>query len=128
MDSAIVVALVGVGGSCVLAPTITAIINYIQNHKGQTAKRLDAIEEKIERSEAQRARTQILRFADEVYIGQLHSKEHFEEILEQMSIYNDYCAEHPQFRNERTVMAQAEIKEIYKSCIEKHSFLGERRK
>lgn len=130
MTDAITIALISFGGAIIGSGGITAVINHILSHKGKTAKQLDHIEEeikaldcKIDRNEAQHARTQILRFADEIYLGQKHTKEHFDEILGQINIYNTYCSDHKDFENQRTVQAQKRITDVYEQCLEKHTFL-----
>ena len=85
--------------------------------------RLDVLDAKIDRNEAQRARTQILRFNDELYMGKMHTKEHFDEILAACDSYNKYCDTHPDFENMRTVKAQERISEIYDKCAKNHLFL-----
>ena len=84
---------------------------------------LDSVRADSREDKAERARTQILRFADEIYQNQKHSKEHFDEILDCITFYNDYCADHPEFKNNRTVQAQKRINEVYAKCLKEHTFL-----
>lgn len=84
---------------------------------------IQGIKEEINEDRAIGARTQILRFADEIYQGQKHTKEHFDQILEACKKYNLYCDTHPDFENMQTVSAQERIKEIYQECMKKHTFL-----
>ena len=140
MTDAITIALISLGGAIIGSGGITALVNHILSRKGKTAKQLDhieteigevrddlkAVEAKVDRNEAQRARTQILRFADEVYQGQLHTKEHFDEILSACDAYNKFCDTHPEFENQRTMIAQEKIKDTYANCMDKHSFLEDR--
>ena len=147
MNTAIIVAILALLGT-VLAGTITAVTQYNLNKRAkkeeredQNAEKLDEIKEdmcelfrrteeiddKIDCNEAKRARTQILRFADEIYVGMLHTREHFEDILEIIDEYNKYCDEHPTFKNMRTVKAQKKIGEIFDKCEKEHSFLDSRK-
>jgi len=119
----IILAVIGSG-------IIQTIITTVSNHKGQTKKalegidnRLCAIEEKMEEEKVKNCRTRILRFADEIAENKKHSKEHFSDIFESINTYNAYCHEHPTFKNAQTVDAQEVINETYKSCIKNHSFL-----
>lgn len=68
-------------------------------------------------------RQRILRFNDEVITGKRHSQEHFDEILNDINIYEAYCSDHPEFKNNKAVIAIETIKEVYKDCIEDHDFL-----
>lgn len=75
--------------------------------------------------EAKAARVRILQFGDELYQDRdkRHTKERFDQILEDVSDYEDYCRTHPDFPNEKTVMTVENIKAIYRECLKKHSFL-----
>ena len=70
-----------------------------------------------------RARSRILRFNDEVMIGEEHSKEHFDEILKDIDRYEDYCEKNPSYENNKAVLAIKTIKEEYLYCLEHHDFL-----
>ena len=76
-----------------------------------------------EEKEALQNRTMILRFADEMYDNRYHSQDHFEEIMERIDKYEEYCNEHPGFKNGRTVISEEIIKKQYKECLERHSFV-----
>jgi hypothetical protein len=86
-------------------------------------KQLEIVEAKHDESEAKSARVRILRFGDELYQGKLHSKEHFEDILADITEYDTYCREHPNFKNERTKVTESVILSQYRKCTEEHSFL-----
>lgn len=86
----------------------------------------DELREHIQKTEEERidrARSRILRFNDEVMTGRAHSKEHFDEILEDIDKYEDYCFEHPDYENNKAILAIKTIKEEYLYCLEHHSFL-----
>ena len=90
--------------------------------------KLDGHIAKDDERNAVQCRIRILRFADEMYHGILHSKEHFEQILEDIRIYDEYCEGHKGFRNEITASSEELIKAQYDECMKKHSFLGEEEK
>lgn len=81
----------------------------------------------FEGSEAEKdalaARRRILRFNDELLRNEEHSKEYFDDILEDIKVYEDYCQQHPRFENVKTTMADKNIKRCYEHCMQKHSFL-----
>lgn len=98
--------------------------------KNKTQKAIEALTEKVDKiqytideREAVLSRTHILRFNDELYNGIQHSKEYFDQTLEDITTYDKFCEEHPQFKNARTVMAVENIKETYKKLLDTHSFL-----
>ena len=74
--------------------------------------------------DAQAARRRILRFNDELLRNVDHSKEYFDDILEDVRLYDVYCGEHKDFTNGKTVMATKNIKRCYENCMEKHTFLN----
>lgn len=86
-------------------------------------KRIEIVDAKHDESEAKSARVRILRFGDELYQGKRHSKEHFENILADITEYDQYCREHPEFKNERTKVTESVILKKYQECTEKRSFL-----
>lgn len=93
-------------------------------------KKLDSISDKVDKLERQacedkalQARTHILRFSDELYNGEKHSKEYFDDILSDVDRYEKYCEETPSFRNNRTVMSTQLIKDTYAKLMEEHKFL-----
>lgn len=98
-------------------------IKAIKTDQAAIKAEVKAVYETIDRNEAQRARTQILRFADELYMGKMHTKEHFDEILAACDSYNKFCDTHSDFENMRTVKAQEWISEVYNKCAKNHLFL-----
>lgn len=140
MDPSITLALITFGGTLLASGGATALIQHLLNKRGKNAEEFEKLngkidtldkfikdlDSKIDINEAQTARTQILRFADEIYNGQRHTREHFNEVLDTCGRYNKYCAEHPEFKNMRTVNAQERINEVYKKCERDHLFLDEK--
>lgn len=84
---------------------------------------LTMLNDAFDMMEAKEARYRILRFDDELLMGERHSKEHFDQLLVDIDIYEKYCMTHPKFPNNRCVMAMVHIKEIYKQCVAKNDFL-----
>lgn len=72
-----------------------------------------AVSEQLAEHKAVLARTHILRFADELRIG-THSKEYFEQQLQDIDTYDRYCESHPHFANGLTKMASQFIKDEYR--------------
>lgn len=92
--------------------------------------RIDNIEARMDKRDSEEAernarssRRSILRAADEIYSGQRHSKEYFEEILAYCDEYDRYCQTHPNFRNGKTHAAEKRIREVYERCLSEHDFL-----
>lgn len=72
---------------------------------------------------AEDRRVRILRFGDEILHDVKHSKEHFDNVLKDIASYEQYCRDHPEFENGRTVQTIEIIEETYKKCFETHTFL-----
>lgn len=72
---------------------------------------------------AKQCRMRILRFNDEILQGKLHTKEHFDEILDDITEYERYCDTHPNYINNKAVLAIHNIKHVYQDCLAKNSFL-----
>ena len=68
---------------------------------------------KIDENDIKLKRGRILTFADEIRRGLNHSKESYIQILDDITKYNQYCCRHPDFENERTVIASQVIKDSY---------------
>lgn len=69
------------------------------------------------------SRTHILRFGDEILHGASHSKEHFNQILLDISKYEQYCETHPQYRNDVAGATINQIKRTYQKCLDENNFL-----
>lgn len=102
------------------------VLNEISTLKS----RVDTLDERVQQSEAMQserdaktARTNILRFGDEIRIGTRHSKESFDEILSDITAYESYCATHQDFKNNRTKSTEKIIIEVYEHCLRTDSFL-----
>lgn len=84
----------------------------------------DRMDEQQAESEAKASRMRIQRFADELYGNVLHSKEHFDLILMDITAYNNYCDTHPDFVNEKTKFAEEIIRDRYEKCMRERTFRG----
>jgi hypothetical protein len=85
--------------------------------------KLDSHIQEDDQREAKRARIRILRFSDEILKKERHSKEHFCEVLEDITEYNRYCAQHPKFPNDKATISISHIEQTYKERLEKDDFL-----
>lgn len=97
---------------------------------GELIEKVDNLESQfnqMEKNDAEReaknARFRILRFGDECQQQVLHSQEHFDQIIEDIDQYETYCAEHPNFKNNKAVLTIANIKETYRRRVAANNFL-----
>lgn len=82
-------------------------------------KRLD---EKGDQRAAVSCRVRILRFEDELQGGRRHSKDSFDQVMTDITTYDNYCEAHPDFKNSQTVATVAHIKKVYAERLEKRDF------
>ena len=90
------------------------------------------VEEKNAREEdnAIMARIRILRFNDELLMAgkegsnyPRHSKESFDQTLDDITYYEDYCEDHKHFKNDKAAMAIKNVKRCYEKCCIDNDFL-----
>lgn len=96
------------------------------------SKRLDDIEKKLDghitmddRRMAESHRQRILHFNNELLRDIDHTHEEFREVLSEIDDYEEYCEGHPDYPNNRAVLAIENIREVYKERLKKHDFLQE---
>lgn len=114
---------------------ITLFINRFwakQDEKKGIQKSISDMDEKLnahiaadDERYAVQCRTRILSFADELINEpkHLHTQGQFEQTLQDITEYDQYCAEHPKFRNEITLRSAEIIRQIYEECAREHKFL-----
>ena len=78
------------------------------------ANDVSKLSDRLEEHKATLARTHILRFADELHNGTVHSDEYFRQQILDIDTYNTYCELHPEFANGLTRLASEYIREEYR--------------
>lgn len=134
----IITALLAVLGSSVVVEIIPIKINpwtWLARKIGKAilgdvTEQLSGISEQLKthieedaKDKAKHMRVRILRFADEILQGERHSQEHFNEILEDITEYNRYCASHPDFPNDKATISIGHIENVYRARLENNDFL-----
>ena len=103
-------------------------VNDLQSEIKGIKTEVDVLKKDEELERVRMARQRILRFNDEILFGRRHSKEHFDEILSDIDVYEDYCRTHEEYENNKAVLAIATIREVYKDCLKTHDFLTHAKK
>ena len=68
----------------------------------------------------------LIRANDEILsTAKHHTKEWFDQLLDDIDNYDRYCQAHPDYRNSVAVSAMNNLKRIYTNCLENNSFLKE---
>lgn len=89
----------------------------------ETREKLEAHIDMDDERMADVHRTRILHFNNELLREIDHTKEEFIEALADIDEYEQYCKDHPNYKNNRAVHAVANIKRVYDDRLEKHDFL-----
>lgn len=87
-------------------------------------KDLDSHREVQQLEAIRNVRQQILRFNDEILFNRKHSQEHFEEILDDINIYEKFCKTHDDYTNNKADFAIDNIKQTYRKCLQEKDFLA----
>lgn len=97
---------------------------------GEVLERVDSLASDVAKNKADDdeqwaslSRSHILRFGDELLHGMSHSKEHFDQILLDISKYEHYCESHPEYLNNIANATIKQIKKTYQKCLEENKFL-----
>ena len=96
----------------------------INSRMDNLSQKVEDLEKAEELERVRFARQRILRFNDEILCGQKHSKEHFDEILDDITVYEHYCNNHEDYENNKAVLAIKTIKRVYDQCMITHDFLS----
>ena len=98
-------------------------LNDLEVKVDKLEKRDNEQDAKQEEEKAKAARRRILRCSDEIRSKQRHSEEYFNDVLDDITFYIQYCDTHPKFKNEKAVMAIHLVERTYNKCIEDNDFL-----
>ena len=101
--------------------------NAINHDISQQINRMDSeLKAHVQKTEEYRiksARQRILRFSDDIMLEKNHSLEHYNDILDDIDIYEDYCDTHPGYINNKAEMAIELIRTTYQEHMVNHDFL-----
>ena len=105
-------------------------IEEIGTKLDEQSKQIDSLEEAFNQKnkedaekEAKSARRRILRADDEIRMGMKHSKDFFDDVLRDIDAYEEFCDEHPHFKNRCAESAIKNVAETYETCKAQNSFL-----
>ena len=126
----VIVAVVASGG-------LWGFVQFLINRRDTTAEKIDKTNEKIDKltdavkevservdmTSATNARTRILRFDDELINGIHHSREYFQQTLEEIDIYETYCEKHPRYKNNACLIAIEHIRRVYNKLLDEGGFI-----
>lgn len=98
-------------------------LEEVKDEQQKTTERLESHIRMDDEREADKVRSGILRFNNELLRNIPHTKEEFVEVLSKIDWYNDYCKTHEEYKNSRAVHAISNIERAYDERLMKHDFL-----
>ena len=121
----IVTVIIAIIGSNALWGFIQFLLERKDKKKDRSQKILEAIQKinnKIDQRTAVGCRIRILKFMDEIIEGWEHSKDSYNQIMQDITHYHQYCEEHPQFLNHQTDATIERIKKDYEQRLATNDF------
>lgn len=128
-----VIGLLGGSFGAALVALVQFFVNRHDERKGKSdtirgeiaavRQSVDKLSAEVAMDRATSARIRILDFSDEVRHGVKHSKESFDQVNLDIDAYRRYCDGHKDYRNNRAVMAIANIERVYRECLKQQDFL-----
>lgn len=98
-------------------------IKDIKTEQEETKKKLDAHIEEGEERKADNYRSRVLRFNNELVRGLGHTEEDYDEILDVIWKYNEYCKTHPKYNNNKMPHAIKNVERMYDEMLQTNGFL-----
>jgi hypothetical protein len=127
------------GGALIAAfvSILTLLLNRKWQKEDRTTDRLSNLSDQIEdvqntldshikadaENDAKQARRRIIVFSDECRRGMLHSSEHFDSVLDDITFYRNYCETHPGFKNEKAAHSIKYVEEVYDKAKRENAFI-----
>ena len=87
------------------------------------AENVIKLENRVDEGQAIQSRVRILRFGDELRSNIKKSKDSYDQVLDDITRYNQYCSTHEDFRNDMTVLTSQIIKKTYEEHLLRNDFL-----
>ena len=100
-------------------------VEDVKRAQRDTRKALDEHIRSDDERNADTLRMRILHFNNELLRGDRRTREDFIEILAVIDAYEQYCKNHPNYRNNRASHAIANIGRVYDERLKLRDFLGE---
>lgn len=85
--------------------------------------KMDELDAKEDRHNAEARRVRILRFADEMLQGHKHSKDSWDQVIVDCKEYEKYTSKNKDFENGQTEATATFIQEQYQERLKKNDFL-----
>ena len=87
------------------------------------ADKIAGIESRLDKENADDARRNILSFDDELRRDLYHSEESFNQVLQDIKFYRQYCRTHADYENDKATSAIEHIRETYQRVKNDNKFI-----
>ena len=87
------------------------------------ADKILGLESRMDKKNADEARRRILAFDDELRRKTEHSEESFNQVLQDIKFYRNYCRTHADYENDKASSATAHIRETYARVKDADKFI-----
>lgn len=121
----VITVIVAIIGSNALWGFLQFLLERKDKKNDCSKKILEAIQklnDKIEERTAIGCRIRILKFMDEIIEGWGHSKDSYNQIMQDITDYYQYCEDHSQFLNHQTDATIERIKKDYEQRLATNDF------
>ena len=121
----VITVIVAIIGSNALWGFLQFLLERKDKKKDCSKKILEAIQkinDKIDQRTAIGCRIRILKFMDEIIEGWEHSKDSYNQIMQDITHYHQYCEEHPQFLNHQTDATIERLRKDYEQRLITNDF------
>lgn len=102
----------------------------LRNKIEEQGKQIDGMKQdisdintEVKENAAMNSRYRILRFDDEIRHEIVHTKEHYDQIVVDIDVYEGFCKRNPGFRNNMAFLAIENIRKNYEKHNGNNSFL-----
>ena len=102
---------------------IRADVRQIRAEVRSVKQEVEDVANSQKRGTAVECRVRILRFADEISHGKKHTKDHFDQTMQDIRDYEAYCDSDSEFRNGITKASVELINETFAERLRKNDFL-----
>lgn len=86
-------------------------------------EKADGLERRVIEKEVMESRYRILRFDDEVRHGQIHTEEHYDQIIYDIDKYEDFCKNNQWYSNNKAKWSIENVRDAYRKRSRDNSFL-----
>ena len=121
----VITVIVAIIGSNALWGFLQFLLERKDKKNDCSKKILEAIQKinnKIDQRTAVGCRIRILKFMDEIIEGWEHSKDSYNQIMQDITHYHQYCEEHPQFLNHQTDATIERLRKDYEQRLITNDF------